>query len=710
MFWRSKRFTSTLTRRTSPQPSRLTARLRVEGLEDRAVPAFGANFYALNWFPSEQPSAITAGPDGTVWFTEINENVIGKITPSGTVTQYDYSSIAGFSAIGITVGPDGNVWFTLTVGDPAYSAPALVVRLTPAGEFTTFPLAADAGPAYITTGPDGNLWFTETNIDKIGRITPGGTVTEFTLPNPGTGTNARSPSWITAGADGNLWFGEINAAKIGRITPGGAITEYNLPNSQSQASFLVAGPDGNIWFSEHDQYGSPLAIVGKMTPSGAVTEYPASSGGFDALAVTPDGKIWHAYYGGLETIATDGTLTRYFSGDLNLRSGLFGTSPLAASPDGSLWLTANLDSSDTTDTTQQGSHILRIIPNGPAWTGQGSSVTADAGVPFYGIVGTFTGGSDLLPVGQRWVATVNWGDGTTSPPPGPTVNDMDSGVVTYANGQFAIWARHTYATTGTFTVTVTIASQAVDTGGGNNGNGGGGTAPGAPPQSPAVTQATVQISNDAFVERLYSDLLQRTPSDAEVKSWADQIDTGTATRDVVIKGFEKSIEYRTLVVQGLYRNLLHREGEPAGMAFWVAFLADHTVEQAQAAFIGSPEYYATRGGGTAAGFLAAEYQDLLGRPVDSTALATQASLLDQGKLRTNEALRVLSSPEAQGHRLADAYQDLLGRPASAPEIAGWLNMRPGGAGQAQVTLDLAGSTEYALRGSPTQAPPGGETD
>src|SRR5271165_790374 len=60
----------------------------------------------------------------------------------------------------------------------------------------------NSGPVGITAGPDGNLWFTEFSGNKIGRITPGGTVTEFSAgitPNSG-------PDGITAGPDGNLWF------------------------------------------------------------------------------------------------------------------------------------------------------------------------------------------------------------------------------------------------------------------------------------------------------------------------------------------------------------------------------------------------------------------------------------------------------------------------------------------------------------------------
>jgi hypothetical protein len=65
----------------------------------------------------------------------------------------------------------------------------------------------------ITAGPDGNLWFTESRANKIGRITPSGTIDEFPVP-----TAKSLPFGITAGPDGNLWFTESKANKIGRIT------------------------------------------------------------------------------------------------------------------------------------------------------------------------------------------------------------------------------------------------------------------------------------------------------------------------------------------------------------------------------------------------------------------------------------------------------------------------------------------------------------
>ena len=54
-------------------------------------------------------------------------------------------------------------------------------RITPTGVVTEFSTGISEGsaPQGITAGPDGNLWFTESDASRIGRITPAGVASEF---------------------------------------------------------------------------------------------------------------------------------------------------------------------------------------------------------------------------------------------------------------------------------------------------------------------------------------------------------------------------------------------------------------------------------------------------------------------------------------------------------------------------------------------------
>jgi YD repeat-containing protein len=163
----------------------------------------------------------------------------------------------------ITVAPDGKLWLTLN------EASAIIrLRATGYGIELKSDLAAGSLPARITTGPDGAMWFTEFGGNRIGRITPGGAVTEFDLPRPGVG-----PHDITTGPDGALWFTEYNDAgnAIGRITTDGKITEYAIPTAGAQAWGIAAGPDGKIWFTENG-----TDKIGRLDPATAV---PIGGGG-----------------------------------------------------------------------------------------------------------------------------------------------------------------------------------------------------------------------------------------------------------------------------------------------------------------------------------------------------------------------------------------------------------------------------------------------
>ncbi|HEV3142221.1 MAG TPA: hypothetical protein VGY57_16965, partial [Vicinamibacterales bacterium] len=51
-----------------------------------------------------------------------------------------------------------------------------------------------------------------------------GTITEFALT-----TKNANPYGLTAGPDGNVWFNELINNKIGKITPSGGVTEYTIP-------------------------------------------------------------------------------------------------------------------------------------------------------------------------------------------------------------------------------------------------------------------------------------------------------------------------------------------------------------------------------------------------------------------------------------------------------------------------------------------------
>jgi len=300
--------TSRIHRLSPVRRGRLAASPRAEALEVRELPA-GIVEYPVASLDA-RAAQITTGPDGNLWFTERGPGYlraqdtfgkIGRITPSGTVTEFDPGR--GHSPYGI-VSANGSLWFTDEGTDS-------IGNITTAGVITEFPLSATsstADPRGITVGPDGNLWFTEYGANKIGVFDPakGGLVAEYDYSAQGLA----NPSDITAGPDGNIWFDsvdQINAVTVqgavNRISPSGQfLTSFDLPSVTGShgetitvvPQALVAGPDGNVWLT------SNFGGVYRATPAGDVAPYTISYSDTDSwlgpqlggITVGPDANLW----------------------------------------------------------------------------------------------------------------------------------------------------------------------------------------------------------------------------------------------------------------------------------------------------------------------------------------------------------------------------------------------------------------------------------
>ena len=89
-------------------------------------------------------------------------------------------------------------------------------------------------------------------------------------------------------------------------------------------------------------------------------------------------------------------------------------------------------------------------------------------------------------------------------------------------------------------------------------------------------------ANGRFVDRLYRELLNRPVDPAGLAFWTNQLTQGM-TRIQVAAGIESSMEFQAVTVQRAYQQYLHRTADPAGLTFWTNFLQQgSTVEQLDA--------------------------------------------------------------------------------------------------------------------------------
>jgi streptogramin lyase len=232
--------------------------------------------------------ALAIGPDGNTWFSELYQSMIGYVTPDGHVTEINVPSMV--QPLALTAGPDGNLWFSAGLANS--TSQNLIGRMTPGGSFTFFSLPAGQidSALLLTTGADGNVWFGTDVFDQngnitgghIGRITPQGIMTLF-------GGLSGGPYQLARGPDGNVWFTEKQANKIGKITTDGIVTEYTVPTPKANPTGIIAGPDGNLWFAENS-----VKAIDDIAPDGtfgapiATTSYPKK------MTSGPGGFPWFA--------------------------------------------------------------------------------------------------------------------------------------------------------------------------------------------------------------------------------------------------------------------------------------------------------------------------------------------------------------------------------------------------------------------------------
>ena len=185
--------------------------------------------------------SITAGPDGNLWFTEVGGH-IGRITPSGQITEFNLPIPGVVNPRGITTGPDGALWFTAANG---------VGRVTTAGHVDAYPIGNDPSLPLrdIASGPDGNLWFTE--YGALWHISQDGQHLVY-VPLP----DGSKPGGLVSGPDRNIWFTDQGNNSIARVSPTGAIREFRLPRRGVGIYGITVGADGRIWFTADDLIGS----------------------------------------------------------------------------------------------------------------------------------------------------------------------------------------------------------------------------------------------------------------------------------------------------------------------------------------------------------------------------------------------------------------------------------------------------------------------
>jgi hypothetical protein len=179
-----------------------------------------------------------------------------------------------------------------------------------------------------------------------------------------------------------------------------------------------------------------------------------------------------------------------------------------------------------------------------------------------------------------------------------------------------------------------------------------------------------------YVDGLYRTLLGRAADDAGLIGWVVALQNGM-TRAQVVAAIWNSTEHRGLEVDQLYQTFLHRAADAAGRAAFVNLLLSGATEADVARMmIDSGEYQAAHPDNTS--FVMGLYADILGRSPAPAETSAWLAVLQGGMNRDAVARAFLTSQETYTLILNNDYLHYLHRtPDSAGEQV-WLQLLASG--------------------------------
>jgi glucose/arabinose dehydrogenase len=198
---------------------------------------------------------------------------------------------------------------------------------------------------------------------------------------------------------------------------------------------------------------------------------------------------------------------------------------------------------------------------------------------------------------------------------------------------------------------------------------------------------------EAYVTKVYRDLLDRAPDPAGLQGWTAALERGTPYGDVA-NGITYSDEYRSRLIAEAYRTYLERGPDPTGAAGWLAAMrSGATIQRIEAGFVASDEYYG-RGGATDAAWVGRLYANVLGRGASDSEVQAWTMALAGGASRYQVAMGFLVSSEHLTNVVDGYYRDLLGRGAEPTGARGWVIAIQGGTRVEAVIAGIVASNEY----------------
>jgi SpoIID/LytB domain protein len=186
-----------------------------------------------------------------------------------------------------------------------------------------------------------------------------------------------------------------------------------------------------------------------------------------------------------------------------------------------------------------------------------------------------------------------------------------------------------------------------------------------------VRGETEQIAN--YVESLAETFLGSNPSAAQIEGWIQRV-YAAQDRTSVATEIVQSDAFAGTMLMDIYQTAFGRQPDDVGAQYWTEVMRNGArFDDIGAYFLASDEYY-QGAGSTATGFVSTLYRDILGREPDTAGLTYWVDLIKSGQIgRIEVGKNFFMSLESRRDRTSRMYQRVFDVEPSPQSLEYWSN-------------------------------------
>jgi len=205
-------------------------------------------------------------------------------------------------------------------------------------------------------------------------------------------------------------------------------------------------------------------------------------------------------------------------------------------------------------------------------------------------------------------------------------------------------------------------------------------------------------SVSTFVTHLYQDVLGRQPDASGYAFWVNRLELGTDTQSGASTAFVTCPEYRTNVIRGFYVNILGRNPDASEVNYFLnLFQQGWSQDGIRALFFGSQEFY-NRFGQNPAAFATQMYSQILNRAASANEVSYWVNVLNSSNRDIYRiAQDFLTCKEYEQDEVIASYNVFLHRSADLVGFNFWVGQRQSGMTIETVAVGFLSSFEYFWR-------------